>query len=119
MDHYCSVKCCQAHKESCKQMPKDEMRVPPLLAKGDELPPKHKGEESNEEGDAVPVSTLQKLDCDKVKAMLANPHLRRIMTEMAGSGNSAGLMEAAMKEPIFTEFATQAMEVVGVDTTEQ
>ena len=54
-----------------------------------------------------------------LKSTLANPHLRRILIEMAGSGNPTGLMEAAMKEPIFTEFATQAMEVVGVDTTEQ
>ena len=53
---------------------------------------------------------------------LANPHLRAMMTSLVNSSdpaNTARLMDAAMREPIFTDFVSAAQEATCIDSTEQ
>ena len=44
--------------------------------------------------------------------MLGNPHLRRIIKSLDTSSSPQTDMEAAMQEPIFTEFADQCLSLV-------
>ena len=44
--------------------------------------------------------------------MLGNPHLQRMLRHMDNSERAEKDLEAAMKEPIFTEFVDQCLEIV-------
>ncbi|GAB1602152.1 hypothetical protein Ahia01_000494100, partial [Argonauta hians] len=83
------------------------------------------GEKQEEEGvtgieedemteDQVPPSQLQKLgSCASLRTLLTNPHLRSMLRHLnASTTNISDVMEAAMQEPIFTEFASACLSVV-------
>ncbi len=44
--------------------------------------------------------------------LLSNPHLRVMMSSLTSAEDTGTLMEAAMKEPIFTEFADECLKIV-------
>ena len=49
--------------------------------------------------------------------LLDNPHLRTIMKSLYTSDNPKQDMNAAMKEPIFTEFADECLKLVDEQKT--
>lgn len=54
-------------------------------------------------------------ECDKLKALLGNPHLREMLGEVDGAANAQMAMRRAMVEPIFTEFADALLAMVEPD----
>lgn len=50
--------------------------------------------------------------------MLRNPHLRDMMTSLVRSEDPGIQLEAAMQEPIFTEFADKCLSVINIDNKE-
>lgn len=63
--------------------------------------------------DTVTGDRLQRLgECKKLRHQLENVHLRDIMTGLTGADNPRLAMDAAMQEPIFTEFVDQCMYAV-------
>lgn len=54
-------------------------------------------------------------DCDKLKKLLGNPHLREMLREVDGAASAQVAMRRAMLEPIFTEFADAVLGVVEPD----
>lgn len=53
--------------------------------------------------------------CDKLKALLGNPHLQEMLRAVDGAANAQTAMRRAMLEPIFTEFADVVLGVVEPD----
>lgn len=47
-----------------------------------------------------------------MKGILANPHLRNIILKIDKSDNPANLMQKAMMEPIFREFADSCLSLL-------
>lgn len=50
--------------------------------------------------------------CDELKALLGNPHLREMLSEVNGAANAQVAMRCAMMEPLFTEFADAVLATV-------
>ncbi|KAF4523097.1 hypothetical protein B566_EDAN003110 [Ephemera danica] len=98
---YCSVKCCKQHKENpCKAAPSKttvsqtahQRREPPML--------------NFETDDTVPREKLTLLEQnEKLRNLLSNRHLQTLLSTVDNAPNAANVMEAAMQEPIFVEFA--------------
>ncbi|XP_071093256.1 zinc finger HIT domain-containing protein 3-like [Haliotis cracherodii] len=120
---YCSVQCYKQHKETC--VTKDASRKD----SGSETLEKERIQEQKEEGelsdveletteDKVERHLLEKLEeSGELKTLLQNPHLRVMMSALVGADNPGKLMEEAMKEPIFTEFADECLKVVEPEQT--
>ncbi|XP_046355985.2 zinc finger HIT domain-containing protein 3-like [Haliotis rufescens] len=120
---YCSVQCYKQHKETC--VTKDASRKD----SGSETLEKERIQEQKEEGelsdveletteDKVERHLLEKLEeSGELKTLLQNPHLRVMMSALVGADNPGKLMEDAMKEPIFTEFADECLKVVEPEQT--
>ena len=55
-------------------------------------------------------------ESEDLKRLLSNRHLREYLTKLVKSSEPGQDMDAAMKEPIFLEFADECLKVVqGVD----
>lgn len=54
---------------------------------------------------------------DSLKEMLGNPHLRKMMTSLVHAENPGAQLEAAMQEPIFTEFADKCLSLIEENTS--
>lgn len=98
---YCSVACYKTHNSSdnCNR---------PIVAK--------KIEEAKEETTTpdilIPEKNLKKLqNSEKVKSLLCNPHLRKMLLHLDQHANHDNV-EKAMHEPIFVEFADACLSVV-------
>jgi len=66
-----------------------------------------------ETDDRVPDHMLQKLgDSRVVKEILNNPHLVTILQSLDSSNQPERLLNDAMQEPIFLEFASECLSVV-------
>lgn len=52
---------------------------------------------------------------DKLKELLANPHLRNLVLEVDQAEDKNAVMQAAMQEPLFLELADACLEVVDKD----
>ena len=62
--------------------------------------------------DKVESGRLELLNCDVMKGHLSNPHLRPILEEIVSEKSSTDvrfLIDQAMQEPIFAEFARDAV----------
>jgi hypothetical protein len=62
--------------------------------------------------DKVETGRLELLNCDAIKGHLCNPHLRPILEEIVSERSSTDvrfLIDQAMQEPIFAEFARDAV----------
>lgn len=111
---YCSVKCFQIHKDSCQKLKQDEelnntvetqqLDTGPIEKEEPyQFPTKH----------TVPQDKLALLGKnDNLKRILANPHLRTILTALTKTQNTQHAMSTVMLEPIFVEFAMECLKTV-------
>ncbi|XP_036369484.1 uncharacterized protein DDB_G0290685 isoform X1 [Octopus sinensis] len=68
--------------------------------------------------DQVLPSQLKKLDTSKkLHELLSNQHLRDMLIRLNSSDNISHAIEAAMQEPIFSEYASVCLEVIGDNST--
>ncbi|MGH0142570.1 UNVERIFIED_CONTAM: hypothetical protein FKN15_014837 [Acipenser sinensis] len=69
--------------------------------------------EENEESDRVPLQQLARLgECEALKALLYNPHLRQLLRTVDEAEGKESTMKVAMQEPLFVEFADQCLRVI-------
>ncbi|XP_058854180.1 zinc finger HIT domain-containing protein 3-like [Acipenser ruthenus] len=121
---YCSLNCYKKHKDGC--IPKKNTEKKPEKP---ELPPALQGMrqagstesrwsvedrlEENEESDRVPLQQLARLgECEALKALLYNPHLRQLLRTVDEAEGKESTMKVAMQEPLFVEFADQCLRVI-------
>jgi hypothetical protein len=98
---YCGVPCFKKHKESCLPKPSRKHKVIP------------KPEVISE--DAVEHSRLKMLNTESVKCHLENKYLRNMMKDLMAEKNpndTRFLLDRAMQEPIFSEFAIEAIRIM-------
>uniref|UniRef100_H2Y5T3 Zinc finger HIT domain-containing protein 3 n=1 Tax=Ciona savignyi TaxID=51511 RepID=H2Y5T3_CIOSA len=103
---YCSVNCYKKHKaeDSCSHFKHDER------PKTMESPPKS---EIYEETEQISKEVLERLkDSEKLKNLLSNPHLRRLLTEIDQTPNNSKMINDLMQEPIFVEFADSCLDTI-------
>lgn len=63
--------------------------------------------------DTIPLDKLKILDTDpEVKKLLSNPHLRTFLNEVDNAKNPDEVMQKAMLEPLFVEFADACLRIV-------
>ena len=64
--------------------------------------------------DTVPIEKLQLLEkSEKLRQLLANPHLKTFLAKLDGSEDKGRLMRKAMREPLFVEFVDCCLETIG------
>ena len=64
--------------------------------------------------DTVPIEKLQLLEkSEKLRQLLANPHLKAFLAKLDGSEDKGRLMRKAMREPLFVEFVDCCLETIG------
>ncbi|XP_061417696.1 zinc finger HIT domain-containing protein 3 isoform X2 [Lethenteron reissneri] len=90
---YCSVECYKVHKGSSNCIPKPNTAA--ATSTGSPLDRRHDKDESA-----------------ALRALLDNPHLRSLLTEVDGAQDKATAMRLAMQEPLFVEFADRCLSVV-------
>ncbi|KAF5306815.1 hypothetical protein FQA39_LY00045 [Lamprigera yunnana] len=101
--YYCSVSCCNVHRANkCTLTKRKEEAV----------------DDSNERyehttRDTIPIKRLKLLENDDtLKTILRNTHLRNLLTTIDKSKAPENIMQKAMLEPIFVEFADACLKVV-------
>ncbi|XP_064479306.1 zinc finger HIT domain-containing protein 3-like [Ornithodoros turicata] len=100
---YCSLNCYKNHKESCVKTEPTKTADAPVLDNDYRFVTE----------DTVPIEKLEQLRTSKkVREVLQNPHLRRVMEALDASIDPRSLIDQAMKEPIFVEFADACLQVV-------
>ncbi|KAL8581219.1 hypothetical protein ACOMHN_038319 [Nucella lapillus] len=109
LSKYCSVACCKSHKaKGCSSDKKEKAREPvqeTSLTTG--------LEDLEHSEDLVPPYKLAQLsDSEEVRALLHNPHLRGVLTDLVRSERPAQHMNMAMHEPLFLELADACLKVV-------
>ncbi|XP_062131408.1 zinc finger HIT domain-containing protein 3 [Drosophila sulfurigaster albostrigata] len=114
---YCSVNCYKKHKEStqCEELAaaqrEKSIRKPDNSQLSVEQEPTVYAPFSTE--DTIPLALLQKLnDCEPLRQLLLNPHLRALLQQIDVAHNANLTMTAAMQEPLFIEFANACLQVV-------
>lgn len=58
------------------------------------------------------MNSLFSADCEPLKELLRNEHLRQYLIDIDSSANAWNAMKHAMAEPLFIEFADECMKVV-------
>ncbi|XP_066248437.1 zinc finger HIT domain-containing protein 3 [Euwallacea similis] len=108
--YYCSSKCCKKHRENgCEviqkedpvatvEMPKETLRSP-------------------EEISAERLYLLK--NSEEVKNLLTNPHLRDLLVTIDNAENAEEVVQKAMLEPIFVEFADACIKAVEPENSGQ
>ena len=112
---YCSLVCFKTHKES-QAGGECIAPVSPQTKNEDYIP----DEETFlfQTPETVPFETLQLLaQSEKMKTLLANPHLREFLTILDSS--EGRLMRRAMKEPLFVEFVDCCLEIIDPDSAKK
>ncbi|XP_076275939.1 zinc finger HIT domain-containing protein 3 isoform X4 [Rhynchophorus ferrugineus] len=101
--YYCSAKCCKKHRENdCELFQKEEQPVA-----------EEKPKENVKTADEVSAERLQLLkNSDEVKNLLTNPHLRDLLVTIDQAENAEQIMQKAMLEAIFVEFADACIKAV-------
>ncbi|XP_060521914.1 zinc finger HIT domain-containing protein 3 [Cylas formicarius] len=103
---YCSVKCCKKHREDkCEVIQREEKPI----EKSNEKP-----EKSKEEISAERLELLK--NSDEVKQLLTNKHLQDLLITIDQAENAEEIMQKAMLEPIFVEFADACLKAVEPQT---
>ncbi|KAL4223979.1 Zinc finger HIT domain-containing protein 3 [Mactra antiquata] len=111
---YCSLGCYKTHKDDCvsikPEQPKTEPNTDVLLT--EKILPEYELNDEETE-DKVNIEQLEELrNCEELKEMLGNPHLRQMMTSLVHADKPGPLLEKAMQEPIFTEFADTCLSII-------
>ncbi|CAH1963217.1 unnamed protein product [Acanthoscelides obtectus] len=105
---YCSVTCCRKHRENKCEVLKSDLKEDDK----NELIVKKRKLESTET-DTVLKEKLELIKTSEdVKKLLANGHLRNLLVTIDKSENAEEVMQKAMQEPIFLEFADACLKVV-------
>merc|ERR1712025_465950 len=118
---YCSLTCYKQHQTDAKCISKtvkpiDELEKP---IQNSAAPPLLSFTEEEEEKDRVKRTSLAELHKSKhLKNMLANKHLRAMLTEIDNSHQPGKNLESAMQIPIFTEFVDECMRIVDDNVTD-
>ena len=110
---YCSLTCFKTHKETGAGC------IPPVVQEQEIKNEDTFGDEAFlfQTPDTVPIESLQLLaQSEKLKGILANPHLREFLTTLDSSDEKGRLMRRAMKEPLFVEFVDSCLEVIDPDS---
>ncbi|EDV98174.1 zinc finger HIT domain-containing protein 3 [Drosophila grimshawi] len=109
---YCSVECYKKHKQlpECGDIAAATAKAA-TAAQQMETEPTIYAPFSTE--DTVPLSRLQQLNnCEPLRQLLYNPHLRALLQQIDVAHNANLTMMAAMQEPLFVEFANACLQVV-------
>ncbi|XP_013786790.1 zinc finger HIT domain-containing protein 3-like [Limulus polyphemus] len=107
---YCGVECFKKHRKAGCQR-KDLITA--QECKKEEASSSQKEEYVFETEDTVPLEKLRLLACDQeLRNQLANPHLKDILLVLDTSSDPEKLIDDAMKEPIFIEFANSCLQLV-------
>ncbi|KAA0200320.1 Zinc finger HIT domain-containing protein 3 [Fasciolopsis buskii] len=110
----CSLTCYKEHKVSrCSvvtvsqdQLPSNELHVPAESTVAQLL-------ELETTADYVPIRKLELLkQSEQLKMLLKNPHLRSYLTKLNDSLRPDLSMSAALREPLFVEFADECLRVI-------
>lgn len=112
---YCSVACFKVHKDSniCKSKSVQAGSNSKVLQNVDI-------DEERDSEDVVPKQVLERLGTNKhLRDLLVNPHLRDILLEVDTSTDVQKVIDMAMHEPIFLEFADVCLETVRQDGNQQ
>uniref|UniRef100_A0A182WDW4 Zinc finger HIT domain-containing protein 3 n=1 Tax=Anopheles minimus TaxID=112268 RepID=A0A182WDW4_9DIPT len=118
--HYCSVICYKKHQEQPCVPPSSPVAAAPETAARDECAAKKIILFSTI--DTVPAEKLELLgQSERVKNLLYNPHLRKLLTEIDNSRDGMNAVKVAMMEPLFVEFADECLRLVEpeVDETQE
>ncbi|KAJ8266337.1 hypothetical protein GJAV_G00129240 [Gymnothorax javanicus] len=114
---YCSVTCCKNHKDDCQAT---KQTVSPAMVPNVQATHNLEREwsiedlfDEDDQSDRVPLQRLKELGTSKdLKAMLCNPHLRRLLLTVDQAKDKADIMKVVMQEPLFVEFADQCLKIV-------
>ncbi|CAG5113337.1 Oidioi.mRNA.OKI2018_I69.chr2.g7448.t1.cds [Oikopleura dioica] len=101
LSNYCKVECYKIHKTTCVPRKRKPAKKPGL-----------KEIDSVISQDKVEGHRLERLNTDLIKRHLYNPHLRPMLEEIVSERSSTDirfLLDQAMQEPIFAEFARDAV----------
>ncbi|CAG9829212.1 unnamed protein product [Diabrotica balteata] len=111
---YCSVPCCKKHRENkCNVLQRDEETEEANL-----IVKRRKIETVTE--DTVADDKLKLLATnEELNNLLANSHLRNLLVTIDQAESADEVMQKAMQEPIFVEFADACLKVVENKTTEE
>ncbi|EFA09025.1 zinc finger HIT domain-containing protein 3 [Tribolium castaneum] len=105
--YYCSVQCCRKHREN---------KCDVWVKNGGEALPQAEISQTKARytsADTVPFEKLQLLNGDEnLKNLLCNPHLRDLLVTINNSKEPEKIMQMAMQEPLFLEFADACLKVV-------
>ncbi|XP_041096975.1 zinc finger HIT domain-containing protein 3-like [Polyodon spathula] len=121
---YCSLNCYKKHKDECipkkdNEKKTEQSELSPTLREmrqAESTESRWSVEdllEEDEESDRVPLQQLARLgECEAVKALLYNPHLRQLLRTVDKAEGKESIMKEAMQEPLFVEFADQCLRVI-------
>ncbi|BES95792.1 unnamed protein product [Nesidiocoris tenuis] len=110
---YCSVACCKEHKLNCSSSSSTVDERNPDSNISTEETTNRRSKYNYETEDTVPIEKLELLrHSEKLKDLLGNPHLRRMMGAIDSSEDAAKLIGDAMREPIFTEMVDECLQVI-------
>ncbi|CAG9773798.1 unnamed protein product [Ceutorhynchus assimilis] len=102
--YYCSSKCCKKHRETGCEV---------ILQKEDPPQEPEKPKEALKSPEEISAGRLQLLkNSDEVKNLLTNPHLRDLLVTIDKAENAEQIIQKAMLEPIFVEFADACIKAV-------
>ncbi|XP_068913944.1 zinc finger HIT domain-containing protein 3 [Tenebrio molitor] len=104
---YCSVQCCKKHRENeCDVWVKNDDKTPPQPSENRTIP-------KYTSADTVPLEKLFLLKEDEnLQILLSNPHLRDLLIRVNNSNEPEKMMQMAMQEPLFVEFADVCLKIV-------
>ncbi|THD22030.1 Thyroid receptor-interacting protein 3 [Fasciola hepatica] len=110
---YCSVACYKEHKTSnCSSSNSQEQPMPDNFR----VPDSNSVTQFTDvetTADYVPIRKLHLLNTSEhLKGLLKNPHLRSYLTKLNHSARPDLLMSAALKEPLFVEFADECLRLI-------
>ena len=113
--YYCGVECYKIHKLTCvprKRKPAKKHGLKVIFITKNFDSKIFQEIDAVISQDKVESGRLELLNCDVIKGHLCNPHLRPILEEIVSEKNSTDvrfLIDQAMQEPIFAEFARDAV----------
>ncbi|KAG5871621.1 hypothetical protein JTB14_014466 [Gonioctena quinquepunctata] len=112
---YCSVPCCKKHRENNCQVGQSVESFEKDVEVHDVL----KKRKFDTSASTVSEERLKCLKTDEdVNKLLTNNHLKNLLVAVDKSENADEIMQKAMQEPIFVEFADACLKVVDPDLEE-
>ena len=102
---YCSLNCYKNHKKEDACVKKEKAFCSEISTEKTEL--------LLEDDERLCSEKLELLEkSNELKDILANPHLRTMLTALDSAKNKQAFIETCMQEPIFVEFADKCLSIV-------